>query len=212
MTRMTEPPGAGFDWGPEHRRLPLSRSAVVNVMGVLVFVLLAATVIGLIELWPTGRTHVRSLGSTRTSGARVLAVRDVACVPAGSGCRRVTAKVLDGPRKGTVASFTIQGQVGSLALHGGDRIRVYRSALPPGAQRAPGQKADAYSFSDFDRRLPMLWLAAGFVVFLLATGRLHGLRALLGLIASLAIVVEFVIPAILHGHSPLEVAVSAGSR
>jgi uncharacterized membrane protein len=38
------------------------------------------------------------------------------------------------------------------------------------------------------------------------TGRFHGLRALLGLAASLLIVVEFLIPAILHGRDPLEVA------
>src|SRR5207253_1897614 len=59
----------------------------------------------------------------------------------------------------------------------------------------------------FDRRLPMLWLALGFAVLLLATGRLHGLRALVGLVASLAIVIGFLIPAILHGHSAVGVAV-----
>ena len=53
----------------------------------------------------------------------------------------------------------------------------------------------------------MLWLAIGFVALLLVTGRLHGLRALVGLVGSLAIVVEFVIPAILHGRPPLEVAI-----
>src|SRR5207237_4281542 len=51
------------------------------------------------------------------------------------------------------------------------------------------------------------WLTIGFVLLLLLTGRLHGLRALLGLFASLAIVIEFVIPAILHGRSPVEVAI-----
>jgi hypothetical protein len=64
-----------------------------------------------------------------------------------------------------------------------------------------------YSFADFDRRMPMLWLAVGFAVLLVASGRLHGLRALVGLVASLLIVVGFLIPAILHGHSALAVAV-----
>jgi uncharacterized membrane protein len=53
----------------------------------------------------------------------------------------------------------------------------------------------------------MLWLAGGFVVLLLVTGRMHGFRSLVGLIASLAIVVEFVVPAILEGSSPLAVAI-----
>jgi uncharacterized membrane protein len=65
-----------------------------------------------------------------------------------------------------------------------------------------------YSFTDFDRRLPMLWLGLGFVVLLLVTGRLHGLRALVGLAASVVLVIEFVIPSILHGHSAVAVALT----
>ena len=38
-----------------------------------------------------------------------------------------------------------------------------------------------YSFVDYDRQLPLLWLGIAFVVLLLATGRLHGFRALVGL-------------------------------
>src|SRR5439155_17169342 len=77
---------------------------------------------------------------------------------------------------------------------------------PPGAPPAV-RALPPYSFADFDRRMPMLWLAIGFAVLLVASGRLHGLRALVGLAASLVIVVGFLIPAILHGHSALGVAV-----
>jgi len=65
-----------------------------------------------------------------------------------------------------------------------------------------------YSFSDFDRRLPMIGLGIMFVVLLLATGKLHGLRALIGLGASLLIVLKFVIPSILLGHSAVRVALA----
>src|SRR5205807_2479927 len=47
----------------------------------------------------------------------------------------------------------------------------------------------------------------GFVALLLVTGRFHGLRALVGLAGSMLIIVEFVVPAILHGSSPLAVAI-----
>jgi len=77
---------------------------------------------------------------------------------------------------------------------------------PPGAD--PTIKVPPYSFTDFDRRLPMLWLGLGFVVLLLATGRLHGLRALVGLAGSVVLVIEFVIPSILHGHSAVAVALT----
>jgi len=52
----------------------------------------------------------------------------------------------------------------------------------------------------------MLWLTVAFVVLLLLTGRFNGLRALIGLAASLAVLLKFVIPSILDGHSPLAVA------
>jgi uncharacterized membrane protein len=99
---------------------------------------------------------------------------------------------------GRPSSFTIFGQQNTLALSIGDHIRVYATGAPNG---------DRYSFSDFDRRSTMLWFAIGFVVLLLLSARLRGIRALLGLVASLVVVVEFVIPAILHGHAPVLVAV-----
>jgi uncharacterized membrane protein len=52
----------------------------------------------------------------------------------------------------------------------------------------------------------MLWLLAGFAGLVLLTGRWQGLRALAGLGASLAIIVFFVVPAILEGQSPTGVA------
>jgi uncharacterized membrane protein len=197
-------------WGPPgRRRVPLSRSPLVNLMGMLLGVGVAATVIGLVTLWPHGATaHAPGFGSARTNAAVVESVRGGGCnEPGAPGCVHVRAKILDGKAKGRLTSFTIVGQVGAIALKQGDHIRVYKNQLPPGAVAAGGRKPDAYSFADFDRRGPMLWLAAGFVVLLLLTGRVRGLRALVGLAASLALVIEFVIPAILHGRSPLEVAV-----
>jgi uncharacterized membrane protein len=54
----------------------------------------------------------------------------------------------------------------------------------------------------------MLWLGVGFVVLLLVSGRMHGLRALVGLCASLALVLKFVIPSILEGNSAVGVALT----
>ena len=117
-------------------------------------------------------------------------------------------KLLEGPQKGQATLLTTVASVGSLDVAQGDRIRVYRNTVPAGT--GPATHGDAYSFADFDRRNAMLWLGIGFVVLLLLTGRVHGLRALVGLLASLVIVVEFVVPAILHGSSPLAVAIVGG--
>jgi uncharacterized membrane protein len=195
-------------WRSPPRRLLLSHSLLVNLMGLAIAVMVAFTVIGLLELWPHGQVKgTAQLGPVKTLAAQVTGVSRVRCAqPGARDCRRVGVKLLEGAQKGQRTHFAIVGTIGSLALARGDRIRVYENKLPPGAVGAGGQKIDRYSFSDFDRRRPMLWLGIGFAVLLLVTGRFHGLRALIGLAASLLIVVEFVIPAILHGRDPLEVA------
>jgi uncharacterized membrane protein len=171
-------------------------------------VAVAATIVGLAVLWPHGSVaRPRSITTQRTLGAKVVSVVATPCAIAGAaGCRTVRAKLTEGADRGKTTTLLIAGTNGFGGLAAGDRIRVFKTpAPPPGVVAARGTAP--YSFADYDRRLPMLWLAIGFAVLLLATGRVHGLRALVGLAASLLIVVEFLIPAILHGHSALGVAV-----
>lgn len=54
--------------------------------------------------------------------------------------------------------------------------------------------------------MPLLWLALAFAALVVVSGRWKGARALVGLGMSLAIVVGFVVPAILDGRSPEGVA------
>ena len=204
---MIESPDPAF-WGEEPRRLPRP-SFLVSAMVIGIVLLVAVTVVGLVTLWPRGATRLgEGLSTTHTDGAVVDSVRPVACSePGAHGCRRVGITLTSGPQDGARTAFTLVGQVSVLALKPGDRIRVYRNQLPPAAKALPGPKIDPYSFSDFDRRKPMLLLGLAFVALLLVTARLRGLRALLGLAASLVVVIEFVIPAILHGSHPVAVAI-----
>jgi uncharacterized membrane protein len=86
----------------------------------------------------------------------------------------------------------------------GDDVRLRRNEVPRGA---PGASEGTYSPVDFERRAPMLVLAVGFVVLVVALGRAKGLRALCGLTVSVAVVFAFAVPAILAGRPPLAVAV-----
>jgi uncharacterized membrane protein len=193
----------GF-WGGPRRLLPVTGSYVVDGLVLTVALLVIATVFGLALLWPHGTLHRSAqFGPIRTVGAIAQSVETVPCaLSASHTCRVAHVKILNGPDKGQLTTLTTVAAVGSLDVSQGDRIRVYKNTLPAGSR--PG---DAYSFADFDRRSAMLWLGVGFVVLLLATGRIHGLRALIGLLASLLIVIKFVVPAILHGSSPFAVAV-----
>jgi uncharacterized membrane protein len=68
-----------------------------------------------------------------------------------------------------------------------------------------------YFYADQERRGPLLVLFALFAVFVLALGRLRGLRALLALGVSVAVLLKFVVPAVLDGKSPLLVSIVGAS-
>jgi len=186
----------------------VSRSLVVNVFWLAFAILVTATAIGLVTLWPGDGTIEQppELIKPVTLGAEITGIAAAPCpAPGQRGCRRVTVELREGAAKGSRAQLTVFESVDRLDLDVGDRIRVFENPLPAGAQ-VGGVRVDRYSLSDFERKRPLLWLALGFVALVLLTGRWQGLRALLGLVASLALVVEFVVPAILDGASPPGVA------
>jgi uncharacterized membrane protein len=193
-------------WGNEGSRLriPVGGSYLVDGLVLVVALLAFATIAGLVALWPHGQlARSAQFGPIHTVGAVAERVESVPCALSASHiCRVAHIRILNGPQKGRETVLTTVAAVGSLDVSKGDRIRVYKNVVPPGAKQV-----DAFSFADFDRRGAMLWLSIGFVLLLLATGRIHGLRALIGLLASLLIVIKFVVPAILHGSSPFAVAV-----
>lgn len=64
-----------------------------------------------------------------------------------------------------------------------------------------------YRFADFQRRPVLIWLVLLFVGVVAWLGRWRGVAALGGLVASIVILLLFVLPAILDGRSPVLVAV-----
>jgi uncharacterized membrane protein len=184
------------------------RSLVVNLFWLAFGILVASTAIGLVTLWPEDRTIEQPPGLTRpkTLGAEIVAIAATSCrVPGPSGCRTVTVELKEGKDKGGRATFTVNDPPDRLDLDVGDGVRVAENQLPADAQLG-GVKLDRYSLADFERKAPLLWLGLGFAALVLLTGRWQGLRALIGLAASLAVVVFFVVPAILDGTSAPGVA------
>jgi uncharacterized membrane protein len=184
----------------------VSRSLVANVFLLAFGVVALATVIGLVTLWPEHRKIEQTtvFKSPDTYTAKILAVRSAPCTtPGATFCVRVAIRLESGPNKGETSSFGFAGRDVRFAV--GDRIRVYEQQLPKVAQIG-GVRLDRYQFSDFERRRPLIALGAIFVALVLVTARLKGLRALLGLVVSLLVIVFFVVPAILDGESPASVA------
>jgi len=175
--------------------------------------LVGGVVVGMAVLWPGGGDRIVSMPATVEGGAG-QPVKEVAaevegtvrraCRQSRSPCQILTIRIAEGAESGRRARLTLPGTDLAAEVLPGDRIRVVKSYVPPGAEPPPN--LEAYSFSDFERRSPLLILAIVFAVLVVALGRWKGVRSLLGLAASLAVVTQFMVPAILDGSSPLAVA------
>ena len=168
-----------------------------------------AVVAGLVLLWP-GET---SVGTTRAASdverGTVIASTSIRCqAPQAKDCRRLTVELVSGPDAGTTTNVTVGESLSEPRADVGDGLRLVKNEQPAGAE---AQGAPLYAVTDFERRMPMLWLALGFVLVVLLVGRLRGLRALVGLVASVAIVFLFIVPAVLEGTSPLAVALTGAA-
>src|SRR5215207_3292763 len=173
---------------------------MLTVVGVIALAVLASAV----ALWPRGELPRPAAAgqpdSTRLVSATLTRVDRVGCPEAepgvpGSVCIKVTARLADGRQ----VSFDTTDPTGGM-FRAGQRVRLAMA-------EQPGQPP-YYNIQDLERGRPMLALAALFVLAVVAFGRWQGVRSLLGLGLSFVVIVAFVVPAILRGHSPVLVAVT----
>ncbi len=119
-------------------------------------------------------------------------------------CQVVSVTIESGAKDGEQARLQLGTGGLDPDLDPGDRVRVVENVVPPGAEPIPGGE---FSLTDFERRRPMLILALVFAALVVLFGRVRGALSLVGLALSLAVVLLFVVPAILDGKRPLAVAV-----
>ncbi|MDQ3896234.1 MAG: YibE/F family protein [Actinomycetota bacterium] len=181
------------------------------MLAVVVGGFLAATIVGLVVLWPPSTTMRLTGGELGTPvdlvDATVVAAPVVPCHSALPGvaltCRDVTARLDGGPEKGQTTTLDITEGPDQPTLRAGDRVVLGRAA-------DPGSDV-AYYFSDYQRRTPLLALGLLFAVAVVGLARWRGAAALLGLAVSLLVLVKFVLPALLAGESAVAVAVVGSS-
>ena len=161
------------------------------------------TGVALILLWPTEPPSSRLAGfAADTERGTVERIAQAPCSELQEDrCRAVAVRLETGPEAGRTVALELGMSGLDPELDLGDELRVNRDVAPAGA---PG--GTRYSLADFERRAPMLWLALAFAALVVLLGRLRGALSLLGLGISLAVVLLFVIPAILAGRPPLAVA------
>jgi uncharacterized membrane protein len=169
-------------------------------------ILVGFALVGIVETWPHERKVARPPGSTRpvTHEAEVVTVTLGCHQPGPRSCKRVTAELRGGPEKGRRVSFDFPEGASRVRISPGDVVRVYKTPIPPGVKLPP--TVDRYAFSDFERKSPLIWLTVAFVAIVLLAGRVQGIRSLLGLAISLGTLLLYIVPAILDGRAPLQVA------
>jgi uncharacterized membrane protein len=174
---------------------------------VLVGLLVAVVIGGVVVLWPDGSTDAELSDALQapTYQAEVTEVEASQCPPPQPGtCTSVTVRLVDGPDEGQTFSIPTGAPGAGPDLDPGDDVRVSDSGAAARDQGLP-----PYAFSDFERRSPMLWLLGLFAAVVIVFGRRRGALALLGLVASIGVVLLFLIPAILDGRPILPVALVA---
>jgi uncharacterized membrane protein len=177
----------------------------------VVAVLAVGTVVGLVVLWPGHVETTLAEGfAVDTQRAEVLRVEERLCPNSlQQTCQLATVRLESGPNAGDDVRLQLNPSSGlDPDLDPGDEIRVAGGPeVRPGMEGVGGT---GYTFNDFERRGPMLVLAAIFVAIVLLFARLRGALSLAGLAFSIAIILLFVVPAILDDKPPLAVAVVGG--
>lgn len=184
--------------GGSHAHAALGESRELRRLALLVIApvaLLAAIAMAL--LWP-GSVDVQEGGAAPEATGTVLALHPEECPPeatveAANGCG--TAEVrLDGA-DGPVEVAMPYGPGAPVIAEGDDVVLIETG--PDGA---------TYDIVDHQRGSGLLVLAGAFALAMVAFGRWRGLTALVGLTVTFALLVLFVVPAILEGRSPVLVA------
>ncbi|WP_412542936.1 YibE/F family protein [Longispora sp. K20-0274] len=179
----------------------------LEVRATLAVVVPAALVIlaAMVWLWPPAQPEAAKGVESERFNATITAVNPQACPAAPQSA------------PGNQPGSTVCGTV-TLRLPDGTEVSVDRPAGPGAPDVAPGDdvvvlhlpdtpSGVAYQIIDHQRSNQLWILGAAFALAVVAFGRWRGLSALAGLAVTFAVLLLFVVPAILAGESPLLVAV-----
>jgi len=207
-----------------HAHVEVARGPLRVLAAFLVLAALA-TIVGVVALWPDGDVVDRLRDQARYAApgvtfekATVVAVQqtcpsgsDPGSVPdagedptATPACGSVETILETGADSGTTVSVGIPTAVADSGLGSGDTVRLLRIPGTEGAEAS-------YSFDEVVRLKPLWILWAAFVLVVAAVARLRGLLALLSLGFGGAVLLKFMLPALLSGSSGLAVALTGSA-
>lgn len=190
--------------GPD-RRLAVPRPSGLGGLVIFIGILIAA---GLVALWPGDRPDLELgligfAGDTVQAEVGVVAQEPCSYAP-DAQCTLVEFLVIEEGAEsyGHTPEMEFAVEPGQPDLERGDVVFLSVAELPDGSL--------AFQYADQDRRLLLIGLAALFAVAVVGLGRIRGLAALAGLAVSVAVLIYFMLPAIVQGRDAVLVAVVGG--
>lgn len=171
------------------------------------------TAVGMLLLWPHHTPQAEATDEPPRVLGQIRTVSPQSC-PAAEGeneeapgpstptiaCGSVTVTLTSGRDAGTDVTTDIPSGPGAPRLHAGDKVTLLLLDDPTGGGKS-------YSIIDFQRSHQLWLLGAAFALAVIAFARWRGVTALAGLAVTFAVLLLFIIPAILDGRSPVLVAV-----
>jgi uncharacterized membrane protein len=149
--------------------------------------------------------NMSAMGSENVK-ARVKEIIEEGEVTLGETLQRyqvARVELLEGDYRGIVMEMDYgrrQVLSNNVYLRPGDQILVTVGSRPDGVLTV--------YFADFVRINSLLWLVVIFIVTILVFSRWKGLRSLLSMALSLAVIIGYIIPHILAGEGPLRVSIT----
>lgn len=134
----------------------------------------------------------------------------VGAPPAPADCGQLRVRLETGSDHGRDVAVYVPPEVLRAGLKPGDRVALMKVPPAPGAPAGGSLEVagrNSYSFLGIERQTPLWVLAALFIVLVVVVARWRGIRALLGLLIAGAVILKFVLPSLLEGHSAVPVAV-----
>ncbi|MEL4503394.1 YibE/F family protein [Luteococcus sp. H138] len=200
---------------PELRRT--ERRALAWMVSILVPIAVF-TVVALVWLWPRNvPAHIKSDASSvmvpgvTVPKGTVTMVNEVSCEGMTGSvandtrqCAKLAVHLDEGPDKGQTQEVQVTAEVYESGIKTGDGVKLYR--MP-----SPQDGSIGYQFADFQRSMPLIFFAALFAVLVVAVARWRGFASLLGLVFAGFVMTKFLFPALIVGHNPTLVGLTASS-
>lgn len=199
----------GHGHGHGHTPAPPASGRVRTIIAILLIPFALAAVAGAVLLYPFGDKADFKAGAGTPVDGVVTSASTGSCsgdvqVGADQGdanqCLIVTVRMTDGaaPNREIRTLIPIEPATPRFAVN--DKVVLAYGGGNP-------TDGASYQLVDFQREIPLALLAGLFALVVLVLGRWQGLKALIALGISFAVLVLFVLPAIIAGESPLLVGI-----